>query len=266
MNRLLQAVMEPGKTVRRAMQIARGYLYWSPAGIERTAVRFWARSGGDEHIRDLSHWYGEGRWADKDKWDRIGQGHLKMLEKLCLLAEVTKPIQSMVEWGPGGGLNAVHFCATIPVFYGVDISSANLAECQRQVEARDLKGFIPLLIDIDKLEQCIELVERPVDFFLSTAVYQHFPSKEYGIRVTKLAARLLAPEGVALIQIRYDDGSYRLRAKKRNYEKNVIFFTSYHVDEFWQIAIDAGLRPLAVRLLPEVSYAYYFLKKGESHE
>jgi cyclopropane fatty-acyl-phospholipid synthase-like methyltransferase len=188
-----------------------------------------------------------------------------MLEKLCLLGDVAQPIQSMVEWGPGGGLNAVRFCATVPVFYGVDISPANLAECQRQVEARGLGGFRPVLIDIDKLEQCIELVEQPVDFFLSTAVYQHFPSKEYGIRVTELAARLLAAEGVALIQIRYDDGSPRLKAKKRNYEKNVIYFTSYNIDEFWQIAIDAGLEPLAVSLFPKAAYAYFFLKKGGSN-
>lgn len=262
MNRLLQAAMEPGKTVRRAMQIARGYLCWSPAGIERDAARFWAGSGGDEHMRDLSHWYGEGRWADKDKWDRIGQAHLRMLEKLCLLADVTEPIENMVEWGPGGGLNAVHFCATVPVFYGVDISAANLTECQRQVEARGLKGFRPVLIDIDKLERCLELVEEPVDFFLSTAVYQHFPSKEYGIRVTELAAGLLGDGGVALIQIRYDDGSPRLKAKKSNYEKNVVTFTSYEIHEFWQIAIDVGMEPLAVSLDPKVAYAYFFLKKG----
>ena len=179
--------------------------------------------------------------------------------------KVTEPIQSMVEWGPGGGLNAVHFCATVPIFYGVDISAANLAECQRQVEARDLKGFIPVLIDIDNLEECIEVVRQPVDFFFSTAVYQHFPNKEYGIRVTKLAGRLLAPEGVALIQISYDAGSLWLRANKRNYEKNVVFFTSYHIDEFWQIAIDAGLKPLAVSLSPKVAYAYFFLKNGGSH-
>lgn len=265
MNRLLKTAMEPGKTLRRALQIARGYLYRSPAGITRNATALWARSGSDEHVRDLSHWHGEGRWADEGNWERNGQRHFDMLGKLCLLAEVTQPIQSMVEWGPGGGLNAVWFCATVPIFYGVDISPANLAECQRQVEARGLRGFIPVLIDIDKLERCLDLVEQPVDFFLSTAVYQHFPSKEYGIRVTELAARLLADGGVALIQIRYDDGSPRLKAKKRNYEKNVVFFTSYEIHEFWQIAVDVGLKPLAVSLNPKTTYAYFFLKKGGSN-
>jgi len=262
MNRLLKAATKPVKTWKRTMQIARGYLYRSEAGIARNAAALWARSTSDELIRDLSHWRGEGRCADEDNWDRLGQRHFKMFEKLCLLADVTQPIQSLVEWGPGGGANAVWFCAKVPIFYGVDISPANLAECQRQVESRSLQGFRPILIDIDKLEQCLELVEEPVDFFLSTAVYQHFPAKEYGIRVTELAARLLADEGVALIQIRYDDGSPQLKAKKRNYEKNVVTFTSYDIHEFWQIAIDVGMVPLAVNLNPKVAYAYFFLKKG----
>jgi hypothetical protein len=101
-----------------------------------------------------------------------------------------------------------------------------------------------------------------VDFFLSTAVFQHFPSQEYGIKVTRLAFHLLKDEGVAIIQIRYDDGSDILKSKQRDYARNAITFTSYPVHEYWQIALESGFTPLAVILDTEPCYAYYLLRKG----
>ncbi|MFC2023762.1 class I SAM-dependent methyltransferase [Chloroflexota bacterium] len=185
-----------------------------------------------------------------------------MFEKLCLLAEVTRPIHSMIEWGPGGGTNAVQFCSEVTHLYGVDISAANLAECERQLEMRGFLGFRPILVDAKQPELCQACMESPAAFFLSTAVYQHFPSKQYGVRVTELAHRLLADGGAALIQIRYDDGSERFKPRQRDYCSNVVTFTSYGIVEFWQIVTQLGFNPLAIVLDPKVNYAYYFLEKG----
>ena len=80
--------------------------------------------------------------------------------------------------------------------------------------------------------------------------------------MTRIAHRLLTTPGIALIQTRYDDGSERYGSKGRNYAQDVATFTSYGVDEYWQIAADAGFEPLAVVLRPHVRYAYYFLKKS----
>jgi SAM-dependent methyltransferase len=232
------------------------------ARIIADADSFWAASDSNPSLRDLSHWVGEGRWTDREAWEGIGRSHLKMFEQLCLLAKCQKPVESMAEWGPGGGANAIYFCRAIPQFYGIDISQANLDECERQVRAYGLHGFSPVLIPADRPEECEQAISAQVDFFLSTAVYQHFPSRSYGIRVIRIAHRLLTDNGIALIQIRYDDGDRAHRPKTRNYADQALSFTTWTIEEFWGVAADCGFAPLAVKLDTDVKYAYFFLKKG----
>lgn len=167
----------------------------------------------------------------------------------------------MVEWGPGGGANAVRFAREVGRLYGVDISEANLAECRRQLESQPFRGFIPILIDANQPQEALDRIAERVDFFLSTAVFQHFPSKEYGVKVTQIAYQMLKDNGIALIQTRYDDGSARLKPKDRDYARNAVTFTSYPIQEYWQIALECGFAPLAVVLDVGTRYAYYLLRR-----
>lgn len=164
----------------------------SKSTLTRDASDYWNASKSSGIIRDLSHWVREGRWGDEQAWHNIGRHHQGMHANLNILAKRTTPVRSMLEWGSGGGANAVTFSQEIPLFYGVDISSANLEECGRQLSNNNYVGFHPILIEIDKPESCLKVVKSPVDFFLSTAVFQHFPSKSYGERVTRIAFQLLA--------------------------------------------------------------------------
>jgi len=184
-----------------------------------------------------------------------------MFERLCRLAHCETPLETMAEWGPGGGANAICFSPEMSRFYGIDISQANLDECERQVRTHGLDGFTPVLIPADRPEECEQAIGEPVDFFLSTAVYQHFPSRSYGIKVTRIAHRLLTDKGIALIQIRYDDGDRAHRSKTRNYADQALSFTSWTIEEFWAVVADCGFEPLAVSLDTYAKYAYYFLKK-----
>jgi len=232
-----------------------------PERIEADAQAYWSESDTEGTVRDMSHWRGEGRW-DEEAWADLGRRHVFLFEQLCARAGVRpSTIRTMVEWGSGGGANAVAFCGRLERFYGVDISAANLQECRRQVDKERGEGFRTVWIPVGQPEHCLQTIETPVDFFLSTAVYQHFPSKPYGERVTRLAARLLRPGGLALIQIRYDDGSERLRPKDRDYRRNVTFFNSYRPDEFAEIALAAGFTVLHVPVAPNAYYAYYYLQK-----
>lgn len=230
--------------------------------IATDAGRFWSQSSERPWIRDLSHWRGRGRWADDQLWSAMGRHHLAMFQELRRLARHTTPVRTMLEWGPGGGPNAVAFVHSVERFYGVDISPANLAECGRQLQSTAAAKWNPILIDPATPASCLEQISHPIDFFLSTAVFQHFPGKAYGIEVMRIAQRLLASPGLALIQIRYDDGSDALRPKESDYAKNAVTFTSYRIDEFWQIAADTGFVPLSVTLSPTDCYATYWLCKG----
>lgn len=261
MERILRDLLHPCRAASYLLETAKQLFPQSDPRILADAANFWNQSNSGSPLADHSHWLGEGRWSDETAWTQIGKVHFGMFEKLCLLSGTARPIQSMVEWGSGGGANAVQFCSEVRHFCGVDISEVNLAECQRHLEALNFKGFHPILIDIRHPEQSLALVKSKVDFFLSTAVYQHFPSKEYGIQVTKLAHQLLTDNGVALIQIRYDDGSERFRPKRRDYQKNMTTFTSYGIAEFWKIVCQIGFKPLAITLEPGVNYAYFYLQK-----
>ncbi len=231
--------------------------------ISNDAKKYWSSSQENSTIQDLSHWRGSGRWCDDESWNKIGKKHFFMYKKLCDLTEMTGQIRSMIEWGPGGGANLIWFSKELNKIYGIDISSPNLDECERQLMENEYFGFNKVLIPANSPEDCVDLIKPDVDFFLSTAVYQHFPSKEYGIKVTKLAYKLLSNQSIALIQIRYDDGSNRFAPKTRDYYQNAVNFTSYKIEEFWNIANEIGFKPIAIYLKPEVNYAYYFLGKGD---
>ena len=236
----------------------------SPSRIMQDAEEYWENSETEDQLRDLSHWAGHGRWSDEQAWRKIGDHHFDMAGQLRALATNGPPPGTLLEWGPGGGANAVRFADASQVIYGVDISQPNLTECGRQLAKRRFEAFRPCLIPADHPEHVLQLVNEPVDLFLSTAVYQHFPSKEYGVQVTSLASQLLREGGLGLIQIRYDDGDARFRPKWRDYKRNAVTFTSYHISEFWGILEDAGLSPLAVQLKTENNYAYFFCQKGTS--
>ena len=248
-------------TARRRISSIKLLLPESRHKVTDDAASFWSASTDNSRIKDLSHWLGEGRWSDEKSWLAIGEKHFGMYEKLCLLADRPRPLQSMVEWGPGGGANAVRFCSEISQLHGVDVSEANLKKCEQQLERRGFNGFHPVLIDIHHPEEALTAVGSPVEFFIATAVYQHFPGKLYGVKITKLAYELLNDNGIALIQIRYSDGSKALRPKRNHYAKNAITFTSYNIAEFWDICFQAGFEPLAISLELSPKYAYFYLKK-----
>jgi methyltransferase family protein len=210
------------------------------------AKNYWSQSGVRPWVADMSHWRGRGRWADDQVWTSIGHEHVQMFRQLCLLSARTAPVRTMLEWGPGGG--------------------ANLQECGRQLTDARFRSFHPVEIDAAQPERVLAAVDEPIDFALSTAVFQHFPGKEYGQRVLNILHRLLAPDGIALIQTRFDDGSETLACKHSDYARNVVTFTSYRIEEFWDNCAQAGFQPLSVVLKPEPCYAYYFLRKGTGRE
>jgi hypothetical protein len=208
------------------------------------AASFWQRD--NEHCRKMSHWTEyEKLWA--------GDYALYQVTKMRRLWELAcRPLPaSIVEWGVGGGAVASRFAGVR--YYGVDISAANLAEAVRICGV----NFTPLLIDIDKPEDVLTVL-RDVDFFLSVATYQHFPSQEYGERVTRVAYELLQPSGLAVIQTRSGGP-----ASVRCYAKDYARFTTWTLDEFKTVAERIGFDVLKAGAGPG-DYVYYGLQKPDA--
>ena len=229
--------------------------------IANDAGQYWSKSEESKKIQDLSHWRGAGRW-NEGEWQKIGEHHFTLLKRLCTYSNISlESVRSMLEWGPGGGSNVVRFSENMSTIYGVDISRSNLDECSRQLEKINFKKFYPVLIPPEDPDSCLNQIKEPVDLFLSTAVFQHFPSKEYGIRIMSVAYELLKPGAVAIIQIRYDNSKRHYHSKKRNYRHNAVTFTSYGLDEFWDICASIKFTPLYIHLESAINYAYYYLRK-----
>ncbi|MFC5993283.1 class I SAM-dependent methyltransferase, partial [Pseudonocardia hispaniensis] len=166
-------------------------------------------------------------------------------------------------WGCGGGANAVAFAPQAREFIGVDVSPESLRECERQVARVCDTPFRPVLIDVAAPEAALEAIPGPCEAFLSFYVFELLPTPAYGERILRIAHRLLAPGGLALIQIKYDTGSWRTKPRGRSYRFGPAGMTSYPIPAFWQLAQRCGLRPEYVHLVPrdelDERYAYFLL-------
>jgi cyclopropane fatty-acyl-phospholipid synthase-like methyltransferase len=168
------------------------------------------------------------------------------------------PTGPLLEWGPGGGANLVAFAGTSQRLYGADISTKNLAECARVLAELDHSPeFRPILVGDDPTT-VVKAIEEPIDVFVSTAVFQHFPTREYGSEVLRAVTNVLTPGALGCVQIRYDDGTPKYLQKQDDYFGRHVAFTSYPLDEFWDMINSVGLEPLDISALnSSVNYATF---------
>jgi len=232
--------------------------------LANDAREYWSASEHSDAIKELSHWRGVGRW-NEESWLDVGRKSLDLYRQFARMINYEGPLRKVVEWGPGGGSNAVAFGSEVETYYGVDISKANLEECSGQMAGMGFaERFKPVHIaNADKPEEVFtEIAGKECDLFLSTAVFQHFPGKAYAVKVLGIAYHLLKPGGLAIIQTRFDDGLPQTATKNSDYKQNAIVFTSFYIPEFWYIAEEmVGFKPVSLSLSLKSSYAYYFFQK-----
>jgi SAM-dependent methyltransferase len=240
----------------------------SESRISADSQRYWARPGGDR-------WAGNSHWrtapvfgGEGDLWSRIGREHLELFEAGARMVEFTRPWDRVVEWGCGGGANAVHFAPRAREFVGVDISRETLDECAQQVASVCDTPFRQVPIDVGNPEEALDRIGGQCDIFLSFYVFELIPTPEYGARILNIAKELLAPGGLALIQVKYDEGRWLTKPRRRSYATAVAAMTTYPISAFWQLAENCGFVPEMVHLVPENElderYAYFLLAKPTS--
>lgn len=218
---------------------------------ERGAVAaYWNRTSPQG--RYFSHWR-ESRPAD---WARIRHTHGAMLHGQW--PEVSgQRGAAWIEWGSGGGANAVMLAEFVRWLYCVDISSVSLDVCGRELEARRFHGFEPVLIDVDEPERAAGLL-LPADGFLSTSTFQHFPSKEYTERIVRLIPQLVRPGGYVFVQIRRDKPKDYAMYAGLPYERRALYATVYGVDEFGELLASAGIDVEKVEDIGCFQYTYFW--------
>lgn len=228
---------------------------------------FWNRDYSNPILAQDAHWLNNGKFEDHQVWLNLGKEHLKLMFDFSSVLKINFPVKQIIEWGSGGGANAVHFAPLTEKFIGIDITSESLEECERQVLKTGLKNFVPVKINASVPETVLNSNIKDADLFICTYVYELFPSSEYGLNILKLANLMLKKDGIAFVHIRYNDGRESLKSKKWGYNLHPYIMTTYTLEEFWEKSKDCGFEPLCIYMKPDQPlvddkyYAYYFLKK-----
>jgi hypothetical protein len=228
------------------------------------AQEVWGRTSEPGGVRTWAHWRrdkGEKFWAQK------ATDHVRRFKRIQQLSGTKISGGRAVEWGVGGGLNLHAFYKYFDVFYGIDISEPTLQECSREAEEARISNFLPLLVDISRPQSALRTVEPgSCSFALSTAVFHHFPSKEYAFKILRILYEMLENNGLCLIQYRWDDGSGYFRSKTRFYSrgKNCIRFTSHRISEFVEKCREVGFRVLSAVNMAHANCNYTYLQKCQN--
>ena len=219
-----------------------------PVDVHREISAVWDLHDDEEYRQDQSHWRGVGRWSD-ETWESIGAETWRRVNDLYRTAGRTYPddiLPVVLEWGPGGGSNLYRFADHARVLYGVDIAAKNLGETGRVLSEKGPYDYRPILLEGDPSSITDEVTE-PVDLFISTSVFQHFPSQDYGVEVLRVMRALMAPRGLAYVQIRFDNGNPVFAPKEAaSYREQHITATSYELSAFWDTLVALGFVPLKI--------------------
>lgn len=232
------------------------------------SVKYWNNDYSEKFtLSQDAHWRGKGIFEDEERWLKIGEENLDLISRYSGPLNLHFPVKQIVEWGCGGGANAIHFAPITEEFVGIDIAAESLKECEQQIARCGLNNFHPMLIEASRPESVLNDNRLCPDIFLCTYVYELLPSRAYGLRVLSIANKILKNDGVALIQVRYNDGRMDKYAIKCKYSRNPYNMTTYAIEEFWNHSISHGFEPIGVVLKPiqplvnDQHYAYYILKK-----
>ncbi|WP_433783403.1 class I SAM-dependent methyltransferase [Actinomycetospora sp. CA-101289] len=228
------------------------------------AAEYWS-DRSDPQWNDQSHWR-NGSIIHAERFDAIGAEHLALFDRLAASLGGVPDLGCVLEWGVGGGANAVHLAPRADRLVAVDVNPDSPAEAARQVGATCATPVTELVVDVAEPEAVREhLPAGSVDLFVCLYVLELVPSPEYGLRLMELAAELLRPGGLAFVQIKYSTGSTSTAPSRRNYRYFNANMTTYRLDEFWTAMAGTGLSPVVMTLVPENAldrnYGYLLLQR-----
>lgn len=239
-------------------------LHQSEQRLIADAAHYWADQTATTWEND-SHWCGRSV-IDEDMFRRIGSANTSLFDRLVTTVGHGKRLGRVLEWGVGGGANAVRFAPRADSFIALDVNPASTSEAARRVEGVCDTPVTEVVIDLADPESARQWVpDESLDLFVCLYVLELVPTPEYGMRLMHIARTMLRPGGLAFVQIKYETGSLSTRPFRRNYGRNSANMTTYSLDGFWNAVADVGLEPVAMVLVPENDldrrYAYLLFRK-----
>lgn len=232
----------------------------SPRRLAEQAAAYWSDTAAPRWAAD-SHWEsGLG-----EKWASVGPAQVAITRTLLAALGRDIPEGRVLEWGCGGGANAVILAPLCQELIGLDISRDSLEECRCQVLDRTGRTVRTVLTGVDSPEQALrEVDEGSVDLVVSYYVFELLASREAAVRVLRTIRRLLVDDGAAVIQFKYDDGTRSGATRRRDYRRRVAG-TTFAIHDFWTLCDQQGLLPHALVLVPhdelDTHYGYVLLTR-----
>ncbi|MBC6606567.1 class I SAM-dependent methyltransferase [Hymenobacter sp. BT188] len=243
------------------------HLFDSDTKLVADSQHYWDSFHRD-FIPGKAHWRGTGIFVnDDERWLKMGRHNYNTYRRLAGVATLDDQPARIVDWGCGGGANAMHFAPGSSRYYGADVTEATVKECQKQLAQEGYHNFVPVPFKVATPETVLSVITEPIDLFLCVYVFCVFPTKTYGSRVLDIAFKLLKPGGQAFIEIRYADHTPISKPHRWGYAQNMPHMVTYRIEEFWEKAISCGFEPQLVTLELEQEvrmgkrYAYYLLTK-----
>ncbi len=237
----------------------------SEARLAHDARSYWTENVHEPGWRDNSH-FRDAEVFERVDWASVGAEHWELFSRLARIAGPVERLDRVVEWGCGGGANAVAFAPHCREFIGVDVNQESLIECGLQLDAAGAAGFSAVEVDLLDPEGAVPRIGE-VDLFLCLYVLELVPSPDYGLRLMRIARQVLKDGGLVFVQIKYQTTDWRTAPRRHRYRESVAAsMTSYPIDVFWTEMDDLGLHPEACHLVPHNNldhrYAYYLLRKS----
>lgn len=234
--------------------------------ISRQAAQYWSLHGGRDWESN-SHWRNA---IGEEAWLEVGNDHWEIYQRFASSLAILSP-GIVIEWGAGGGANAAAFAPRATRFIAADISEANLAECARQIRSVCDTPTDSRVIDLTDPDIAVADLTGRCNTFLCLYVLELTTGRDEVARILRLAERVLAPAGLAVVQIKYHTAGGRTRGRPGlRYTRNIASTTTFTIDDFWHLAGESGLRPELITLVPQnrldLRYAYFALSKPSTPE
>lgn len=191
--------------------------------IHDDVEKFW--TDNSKSRRTYAHYANE---LGHDVWCQVGR---TAFNKFTSFVEIT-PEMRVLDYGCGGGAITIPLLKAGCEVYSADISRDALNETISAASRHGLsEGLRPVKLDVRDPAQTIG-AGRPYDAIITTAVFQHFPSREYSGLILGLFSQVSHKGTQAVVQMREDTGSEQFQPKTGDYRSQAITYTSHTKEDF----------------------------------
>jgi tRNA (uracil-5-)-methyltransferase TRM9 len=188
--------------------------------------------------------------------DKFSSTRAFMWRDLDFIKDIVKSTDKILDFGCGNGRLAGYLNNKYEKYIGLDVSR-KLVDIAKKKYSGSKTEFIKLSHNFQKLP----LEDKSIDIIISIAVFHHFPSREYALKIAKELNRVLAPGGKIIITVwnLWQEQYLKFHQKSKNewidaeipFKSGETIFDRYHhpfkIEELKELFKEAGFKALKTK-------------------